>query len=416
MKRYAIIGFGCAGYSAAKAIRTREKEGEIHVFEATREAPANPMLTTYLASGRITDDAAHPFGSNLEQIGRELGLTVHSGVRVHRVDAARKAVVLTDGKMEFDKLLLATGAQAFCPPLPGLPDRRVMVMRTMADARGLHDYLNSRSVERAVVVGASMVGIKVAELLWRRGIETTVADAAPFLFPLAAFENVARFLEGQVAAQGVRFLWNVAARRVLPHGLELADGTLVKADLICLCIGTRANTKLAENEVVINRAIVVDNHMATSVPGIYAAGDCCEGTELQSGQTMIIGLWANAKKQGETAGVNMVGGDARYEGNILHNITHFMGLDFIGLGDTRRRGKSVSWGDMRRGNYIQAVLGADGKIQCANILGNLTAAGVLKNHMYKELSGEANAFGPVEAALLERSGVPAAFVRQLGGE
>lgn len=84
MKRYAIIGFGCAGYSAAKAIRTREKEGEIHVFEATREAPANPMLTTYLASGRITDDAAHPFGSNLEQIGRELGLTVHSGVRVHR--------------------------------------------------------------------------------------------------------------------------------------------------------------------------------------------------------------------------------------------------------------------------------------------------------------------------------------------
>ena len=85
MKRYAIIGFGCAGYSAAKAIRTREKEGEIHVFEATREAPANPMLTTYLASGRITDDAAHPFGSNLEQIGRELGLTVHSGVRVHRV-------------------------------------------------------------------------------------------------------------------------------------------------------------------------------------------------------------------------------------------------------------------------------------------------------------------------------------------
>ena len=131
---------------------------------------------------------------------------------------------------------------------------------------------------------------------------------------------------------------------------------------------------------------------------------------------MIIGLWANAKKQGETAGVNMAGGDARYEGNILHNITHFMGLDFIGLGDTRRGGRSVSWGDMRCGNYIQAVLGADGKIQCANILGNLTAAGVLKNHMYKELSGEANAFGPVEAALLERSGVPAAFVRQLGGE
>ena len=197
----------------------------------------------------------------------------------------------------------------------------------------------------------------------------------------------------------------------MPEGLELADGRRLRADLICLCIGTRANSALVQGQVEVQKAVVVDDRMATSAPGIYAAGDCCQGTELQSGQTMIIGLWANAKKQGETAGANMAGHVRHYEGNILHNITHFMGQDFIGLGDTRRTGRTVSWGTMERGNYIQAVLDERGRLQCANILGNLTAAGVLKNRMYKELAGQGGAFGPVERTLLLRSGVPERFLR-----
>jgi len=92
-------------------------------------------------------------------------------------------------------------------------------------------------------------------------------------------------------------------------------------------------------EVTVNKGIVVDHDMQTSVPGIYAAGDCCEGEELQSNTSMIIGLWANAAHQGATAGANMAGGKAEFDGNFLHNITHFMGMDFVGFGDVRTQGE-----------------------------------------------------------------------------
>ena len=111
--------------------------------------------------------------------------------------------------------------------------------------------------------------------------------------------------------------------------------------------------------------------MRTSVPGIYAAGDCCEGNNLESGQ-----------KQGETAGINMAGGDAVYKGNILHNITHFMNMDFIGFGDNRMQGEILEYGSLSEDLYIRLVL--DGKrIVGANILDNYRVSGIVKNYMLR---------------------------------
>ena len=111
------MGFGCAGYSAARTIRALAPGDEIHVFEQTEEAPANPMLTTYLASGRITDQAAHPFGSDLEELAGRWDLHVHSGTTVSRIQAAERTVECADGsRAQFDRILIATGARAFCPP------------------------------------------------------------------------------------------------------------------------------------------------------------------------------------------------------------------------------------------------------------------------------------------------------------
>ena len=122
----------------------------------------------------------------------------------------------------------------------------------------------------------------------------------------------------------------------------LTDGSRIPADIVGLCIGTRAITDPVKDEVAIVRGITVNDHMETSVPGVYAAGDCCEGNNLESGQNQIIGLWANANRQGETAGANMAGQDVAYHGNILHNITHFMNMDFIGFGDNRLTGRCWS--------------------------------------------------------------------------
>lgn len=421
MNKVAIVGFGCAGYNAAKAMRQAGYSGEIHVFEKTAEGPANPMLTTYYAGEKLAYKGAFPFGTQ-EQIESELKVIIHKSAVVEAVHAAEKEVVLAGGeKHSFDKILLSTGARAVVPTLSGAQGENVFLMRTMEDAARLKTYLDAHPVKNAVVVGGSMVGIKVAELLYNRGIQTAIADMAPYLFPLAAYEDVGREIERRIAKKGIRCKWNAGITEITEKDAAFSDGERLLADIVCLCIGTRANVQLVANTEVIegqpvkiNRAIVVDDHMRTSCPGIYAAGDCCEGTNLQSGETMIIGLWANAGMQGETAGKNMAGEEASYSGNIVHNITHFMGMDFIGLGDNRLDGERYSFGNIQSDNYIEAVL-KGGRLQSVNILGNYRISGILKNHLLKELAGEDTLLGPVQKGLLVQNGLNREFVELIGG-
>lgn len=420
-KRYAIVGFGCAGYHGAKAIREVDQECEIHIYERTQKPPSNPMLTTYYASGKLEYEGAFPFGS-LDAIKEELNVVLHGDETVKRVLPEEKALVLENGTEYFDKILISTGARAILPGLSGLPDQRVFLMRTMEDAGRLKAYLEQNPVKKGVVIGASMVGIKVAELLCKRGIDTTIADLASWLFPLAAFENVAREIERRVSGQGIGFKWDSSVTEVTEKGVRFRDGEELEADVICMCIGTRANVELAantdvvrESAIQIGKGIVVNERMETSVPGIYAAGDCCEGTDLQTGQTMIIGLWANAGCQGANAGYNMAGKPSAYYGNIVHNITHFMDMDFIGLGNNRSGGSTISFGELDSPLYIQAVRGERG-LACVNILGSCQVSGILKSFLIKQLALGAEAkLSLSQRAHLAGQGITEEFMELLEG-
>lgn len=415
MKRYAIVGFGCAGYSGARALRRTDPSGEIHVWEAGGEPPANPMLTTYYASQKLKRGGAFPFG-NLDTIAGELNLCCHMNTVVEHVNATEHTLITSKGSTEaYDGILLATGARAFVPPLDGLPDERVYLMRTMADAEKLKARLTRGIPKKSVVVGASMVGIKVAELLWKAGSEVTIADGAGWLFPLAAYENVGREVERRLLEKGYRFCWSAMTKAIVPKGVAFEDGRVLEADLIAMCIGTRANTDIVRGEPIqVGKGIVVDRHMQTSCPGIYAAGDCCEGIERQSGNTAIIGLWANAAGQGETAGACMAGENLEYAGNILHNITHFMDMDFIGLGDTRLVGETLEFGDIGSDCYICAVV-KNGRIQSANILGNYRIAGTLKTWLLRQLERPEEAIPERMRANLLRMGISDDFIARIGG-
>lgn len=417
MKKYAIVGFGCAGYHGAKAIRNVDKTGEIHVFDQLDMPPFNPMLTTYYAAQRLSREGAFPFGS-LEKIQEELDVRFHGDTPVRRVTAERTVELENGDRLEFDRILIATGARALLPPLEGLPDPRVLLMRTYADAEKLQAYLTQRPVRRAVIVGASMVGIKVAELLFQRGVQVTIADSAQWLFPLAALPNVGREIEGRLAGRGMDFVWGAAVQAITPAGVLLSNGRQLEADLIFLCIGTRANVGVVTGGegpgIKMGRGIVVNDRMETSWPGVYAAGDCCEGTNLQSGETMPIGLWANASYQGGAAGRAMAGEPEPYSGSVVHNITHFMDMDFIGLGDNRLSGRSVTWGDLRQGPYIEAVV-ADGRLQCVNILDCCAVSGVLKSLLVAQWSRPGSTFTPAQEAVLLRNGVSMEWIKEVGG-
>ena len=413
--RYAIIGFGTAGYHAAQAIRERDKAGGIVVYSDTGLAPYNPMLTTYYIFGKLPRSGLFPFGP-LEGIADRLGLAFRHE-RVVKVRARDLTVETEGGAERFDKILIATGATAFAPPVKGLARSDAFLMRTVDDAQRLKDRLDWGDVKSAVVVGASMAGIKVVEVLEKYGVQVCLADLAPHIFPLAAYPEVSAAIERRVAKRGIDLRFGATIDHMeVREGKNTAvmtDGAVVPADLVSLCIGTRAATQVVQGEVEVDRGILIDERMETSAPGVYAAGDCAQGTNLESGERQIIGLWANANRQGAAAGANMAGGEARFEGNILHNITHFMGMDFIGFGDNRIQGELLEQGSLDGdGLYVRAVI-AGGKVAGANILDSCRISGILKNYMLRLFTGEGGGVPDYQRAMLLQAGLTAGFIDRM---
>ena len=421
MRKFAIVGMGCAGYHAIKAMRESGFEGEIHVFSDVEHPPANPMLTTYYISGRISRDRMFPFG-NLEALKNTYDVTLHLDERAERVDTASKSVIVKNRDFTgFDRILLSTGARAIAPPLGQGGSGRTFLMRTVSDADALKAMLDTGTVKSAVVVGASMVGIKVAELLYNLGIKVYMADMAERLFPLAATRETADILETDLRNRGIELL--------LKHGVDHVEETsegvktyltgdnCIASDILVLCIGTRANVELVantdvvENEpVLINRGIVANESMQTNIADIYAAGDCCEALNIQTGRTMIIGLWANAAIQGRVAGCCMAGRKETYKGSIPNNITHYFDETFIGIGDPNLEGEHFFF--TNSAGSVSAVYGDTG-LMCVNILGNYRVSGMIRDHMIKMITGEGEPFSLSDAGLLLASGIPAEFIKML---
>ena len=418
-KRYAIVGFGCAGYHALSALRECDPNAEIHVYSDLTEPPANPMLTTYYAAGRLPYEALFPFGS-LEDISRRLSPILHPGVAVTALDAAGRTLRCSDGTEDsFDGILLATGADPVVPPLGVTVGNRVLCMRTVADAQALRDRLARGDVRSVTVIGGSMVGIKIVELCRDAGLTCTLADMADRIFPLAAFPDVADEIRRRLEEQGIslRFGAAVTGAEETAHGVttSFAQGEPVTSDLLVLCIGTRARAALArEAGLEVGRGIVVGDSMETSAPGIYAAGDCCEGRNIMTGGHQIIGLWANAAYQGQTAGRCMADCPAVFSGNILHNITHFMGMDFISFGDVNAVGEVHTVGRPTDPRYIKAIV-SDGELRCVNLLDSYHISGVIKNYIMNRFTGNKAPLPTALRGLLAREGFTDEFLTLFEG-
>ena len=421
MKKIAIIGFGGAGYNAAREVRRRDKTAEIHVYTDTDIGPYNPMLTTYYVKGAIPYEALFPFGS-LEQITAELGLTVHAKCPVTGLLPEEKSVVLADGsRASYDEILISTGASAVMPPIPGLDLPGVFKMRTAQDAVHLKEMLDGGEVKSCLVIGASWVGIKVVEDLVERGIPCTLVDGAKWMFYVAAFEETAARAQKDLEAKGVQ----VACGQMLDHIEQEADGTLAAvmqngnrftADKVAVCIGVRMNTGfLKDSGIAMNRGVLVDKRMQTNFPGIYAAGDCCEAVDIQSGTHRNIGVWYNAQRQGQTAGANMAGGDEEFDANVLVNLAHYLDYDFISIGDIsscKPEDTVYEYEDSRY--YIKAVRDGNG-IKCINMIGSADSNGIVKNVFIKSIESPEAGMDVRTACYLQKNGFPDSFIDFLGG-
>jgi len=417
MQRFAIVGFGYAGFSALKAIRDAGCGAEVDVYSETGLPPYNPMLTTYYIAGKLDYSAMFPFGS-LEEIASAYSASILSRTRVSRISGALAVTTETNDVRQYDKILIASGASAFVPPPLRHLLPEVHCMRTVDDAVRLKHVLQTKKPGSAVVIGASMVGIKVAELLNDAGVDVTLADMCKSIFPLAAYPDVADIIENHVQGRGIKLKLGCAIENAerTPSGytVTFSNGESLQADELVLNIGTRAATEALDPAIKVNRGILVNERMESSIPGIYAAGDCCEGRNLQSNSTQIIGLWANAGAQGRVAGLNMAGRFMEMDGSIPCNITHFMDLDFIGIGDNREGGETRRYVDPEKHFFIEAIR-RDGKLVGFNILNQRDISGVCKTYFTARLRRK-KPLPVIQKAVMETAGLKNSFIRWLEDE
>jgi NADPH-dependent 2,4-dienoyl-CoA reductase/sulfur reductase-like enzyme len=393
-----IVGNGCAGAECIKALRESGYKEKIHLLTDSRWPVTNPMLTTYYVAGKIGFEGLFPYGAS-QEFYLKYGVDVYTESPVVALDAEQKVVYAKSGlEFKYDECLIATGATPILPPIEGIGSDRIYAMRTVEDAIRLKEAM-VKMPKKALVIGASMVGIKVMELFYKAGVEVCLADLARHIFPLAAHPDCARIIEERLVQEGIKLRFGAGIERVE----ETACGVRAyfkdsaeseKADLLVMCIGVQPNTSFVDRkQVAVDRGILVDGYMRTSMPGLYAAGDVAQGKNLLSRGSEMIGLWNNARYQGRTAGRNMAGGNELFPGNIPHNITHFMGMDFVGIGDVEAHDRTEKKYDGKR--YIQ-LFWKDGFLNGANFVDSYTESGVIKNALIKGLRQK----GPILSGFL----------------
>jgi len=430
MDRIAIVGFGAAGLHGLKAVRANGSEAKIDIFSRAKEPAANPMLTTYYLSGKISYEQLFPLGTQ-EEISKQYRADFKGGVEIIGLDAASKALYFSDGSRErYGRILIATGAAPVVPPFCKIGSRRVFTMRTPQDAIAIKKFVETEKPRHCVVAGASMVGIKAAESMDMLGVPYTLADLAPGIFPHAATPAIAKEIARRLICRGADLRLGAGITGLKEYGgkLEVRFGDRVQeTDMLILCLGTRPDVGWCEGQLDLDKGILVADTMETSVPGIFAAGDCCQALELQSGRLRPLGLWASARRQGEAAGGNMAGGDFRYRGDILQNITRFMDMDFVSAGDVSIPGESVFFRPRDKKWEMEAIF-KDGALCAFNILGNVSAGGVLTASLAKLVkltknvlenisgTGDLSALDAIRKGILSRHGLEGSLIDRLSGQ
>ncbi|MGH7468167.1 MAG: FAD-dependent oxidoreductase [Longimicrobiales bacterium] len=299
-----IIGAGAAGESAAEAVRREGYTGPLTVLDADQDLPYDkPNLSKDYLAGNAPEEWIPLKGADFY---REKNIDLRLGRRVTLLDAAQKKLTLDDGSsLNYGALLLAMGSQPIRLP-PEVARVPVHYLRTFGDSKAI--IAASTSARRAVVIGASFIGLEVAASLRTRGLEVHVV--APETIPLERVmgADLGRFICALHEERGVVFHLGHTCKRVDAGRVILDDGTAIDAELVVAGIGVRPDLQLAETAgISIDRGILVDEYLETNVPGIFAAGDLARWRLADTDERVRVEHWVVAQRQGKAAALNLLG-------------------------------------------------------------------------------------------------------------
>jgi NAD(P)H-nitrite reductase large subunit len=405
---YVIVGNGPAGTAAAEAIREVDSQGKITILSDEAVGNYSKPLISYLLARKVRKNQMAQKEEDFYYRNRVDLLLKRKAVKI---DAKGKNVVLADKrKIPYDRLLIATGGTPIPLSIPGGRSQGVYTFTQMNDATAVDQYLRENEVREAVVVGGGLIGLKTTEALMERGIAVTIVELADRILAATFDRKASAIIEEALRQKGCRVFLKTtvtqiaADRKGKVRGVLLKDKTRVPCALVVLAVGVVANTEILKGTPIRQeRGILVDATLETSVPGIYAAGDCCQVQDFFGRASRVVPIWPNAVRQGKVAGYNMAGRKKEYEGALAMNSVELCGIPTISVGITdppEENGyEKIEFANEKKAIYKKLII-RDDVIVGALFVGDINRAGVytgmikegmkvgdLREHLLKENFG-----------------------------
>ncbi|MDC7231064.1 MAG: FAD-dependent oxidoreductase [Sphaerochaetaceae bacterium] len=321
MKNVLIIGGVAAGATAAARARRLDNDVNITLLEAGADVSfANCGLPYYL--GRDIEYRSSLILASEETFHEQYRVKVHTHTEALAIDREKKQVRAVNNVtgeehvFPYDSLILAQGGKPVVPPLPGVNKEHVFQLWTLADMDRIDHYINEKDPKKAVVVGGGFIGLEMVEALTKRGIAVTLVEMAPQVMPNLEGE-FAGFITKELLDYGVKLKLGKSVEAIEDKQVLINDGTSIDTDFVLLSVGVRPTLQLAKDaglEMGTSGGLKVNEHMCTSDPSIFAAGDMVEISHNILGKNVRMPLAGPANRQGRIVGENALGGNRTYKG------------------------------------------------------------------------------------------------------
>ncbi|WP_019639118.1 nitrite reductase large subunit NirB [Paenibacillus fonticola] len=324
-----VIGNGMAGISTVEQILKLTTQFEITVFGSEPHPNYNRIMLSYVLEGSKTID---DIVLNDWQWYADNGITLHTGTKVVQIDESHKEVVTEEGiRVPYDKVIIATGSNSFILPIPGSNKQGVIGFRDIADCNQMLEA--AKTYKKAAVIGGGLLGLEAAKGLVQLGMDVTVVHLMEDLMERQLDHQAALMLRTELERQGIKFKMQAQTVELLGgervSGLRFADDTVLDADFVVMAVGIKPNVEVAKNSgIEVNRGIVVNDYMQTSMKDVYSVGECNEH------RGVCYGLVAPLFEQGMVLAKHICGVEtAAYEGSIVSTKLKISGVDVFSTGE-----------------------------------------------------------------------------------
>jgi NAD(P)H-nitrite reductase large subunit len=381
---YLVVGNGPAGTAAVEAIREIDEQGKISVISDEPITNYSKPLISYLLGKKIKKGQLAYRGEDF-YLKNAVDLVLKK--EAVKLDIARKKLILADKQnIPYGRLLIATGGVPVSLPLPGKQASGVFTFTRLRDAEKVAQYIREHSIQSAVVIGGGLIGLKATEALMERGIEVTIVELADRILSTTFDRKASEIIEGALKKKGCQVILKTSAAKIGTHRsgevkeVVLQNKRKVPCSLVILAVGVVPNLDLTRGTPIrVNRGILVNSFMQTSVADIYSAGDCCEVQDFQGKGSRVVPIWPNAVKQGKIAGYNMAGNQKEYEGSLPMNSVELCGIPTISVGVTdppdEKGYEKIEFLNAKRSIYKKVILQEE-VIVGAIFVGDINRAGI----------------------------------------